>query len=72
MFCHTIRLVERSILIAFAILEAWSVWMIMSAVSIATSLPIPPIAISTSLAAKTGDHTLFSFNYSIPIIAQVI
>lgn len=53
-FCQTICLVERPIFIALAILEGWSVWMMTSAVSMATSLPKPPIAIPTSLVAKTG------------------
>ena len=53
-FCHTMRRVERPIWIPRAILLGWSVWMITSAVSMATSLPKPPIAIPTSLAASTG------------------
>lgn len=54
MFCHTILRVESPIFTARAILLGWSVWMMTSAVSMATSLPKPPMAIPTSLAARTG------------------
>tara|TARA_R110002167_G_scaffold80136_10_gene220431 strand:+ start:4198 stop:4377 length:180 start_codon:yes stop_codon:yes gene_type:complete len=46
---------------ALTTLEGWSVWMITSAVSIATSLPKPPVAIPTLLAAKTGASLMPSF-----------
>ena len=54
MFCHTIRRVCLPAQMAVATFEGWSVCITTSAVSMAASLPSPPIAIPTWLRARTG------------------
>ena len=54
MFCQTIRRVARPMRMAVATLDGWSFCITTSAVSMAASLPKPPIAIPTLLIASTG------------------
>ena len=54
MFCQTIRRVCLPARMAVATLEGWSVCITTSAVSMAASLPSPPMAMPTWLRARTG------------------
>ena len=63
-FSFRIKFVYRDILIAFAIIVISSVISTISAASIATSLPTPPIAIPRSARARTGASLIPSPTYA--------
>ena len=70
MFCQTTRCVCLPTRMAVATLEGWSVWITTSAVSMAASLPNPPIAIPMWLRARTGASLMPSPTKAIRLSAS--